>query len=77
VCRRRVDGWLAAAAVVGYAYRPLGDGIRAQALVGSMFAAVGAYASVRFLLRWFQTRTLTPFAIYCLAVGTLSIVHFW
>jgi len=31
------------------------------------------YLSVRFLVRWFNTRTLTPFAIYCLAFGTLSL----
>jgi undecaprenyl-diphosphatase len=31
---------------------------------------------VRFLVRFFQTRTLMPFAIYSLVVGILSIVHF-
>jgi undecaprenyl-diphosphatase len=31
---------------------------------------------VRFLVRWFQTRTLTPFAIYCLIFGGISIIHF-
>ncbi len=29
-----------------------------------------------FYVRWFQTRTLTPFAIYCLAFGALSIIRF-
>jgi undecaprenyl-diphosphatase len=38
--------------------------------------AITAYLSVRFLLRYFQTRTLTPFAIYCLAFGAASILHF-
>jgi undecaprenyl-diphosphatase len=55
---------------------PLGDGVRGQALVGSLFAGVAAYISVRFLTRWFHTRTLTPFAIYCLVAGVVSIVHF-
>jgi hypothetical protein len=32
--------------------------------------------SVRFLVRYFQTRTLTPFAIYCLALGALSVARF-
>ncbi len=54
----------------------LGDGIRGQALVGSIFAALAAYASVRFLMRFFETRTLTPFAIYCLAVGAISMIRF-
>jgi len=54
----------------------LGHGIYSQILVGSICAAVGAYVSVRFLVRWFQTRTLWPFAIYCVVVGAISIVHF-
>jgi len=48
---------------------PLGSGIRGQILAGSLFSGIGAYLSVRFLLRYFQTRTLTPFAIYCTAAG--------
>jgi undecaprenyl pyrophosphate phosphatase UppP len=31
---------------------------------------------VRFLLRFFQTRTLWPFAIYCLAMGTSCALYF-
>jgi undecaprenyl-diphosphatase len=54
----------------------LGNGVRGQALVGSIFAGVAAYLSVRFLMRFFETRTLVPFAIYCLAFGAISIVHF-
>jgi undecaprenyl-diphosphatase len=54
----------------------LGDGVRGQALEGSVFAGLAAYASVRFLMRFFETRTLLPFAIYCLAFGTLSIIRF-
>jgi undecaprenyl-diphosphatase len=55
---------------------PLGDGIRGQALVGSVFAALAAFVSVHFLVRFFQTRTLTPFAIYCLVMGAFCIVRF-
>jgi hypothetical protein len=36
---------------------------------------VGAYLSVRFLLRYFRTRTLYPFAVYCLVAGVGSIVY--
>jgi undecaprenyl-diphosphatase len=54
----------------------LGDGIRGQALVGGAFAAVAAFISVRFLVRFFQTRNLLPFAIYCLAAGAISIIRF-
>ncbi len=28
------------------------------------------------LARWFRTRTLTPFAVYCLAAGLLSLIRF-
>jgi undecaprenyl-diphosphatase len=32
--------------------------------VGSLLSGVGAYLSVRFLIRWFETRSMRPFAIY-------------
>jgi undecaprenyl-diphosphatase len=54
---------------------PLGNGIRGQILVGSVLSFVGAYLSVRFLMKYFQTRTLTPFAIYCFAFGLLSVIY--
>jgi len=46
------------------------------ALVGAACAAVTAYLSVRFLLRYFETNTLTPFAIYCFAAGVLCTIGF-
>ena len=55
---------------------PNGQGIRGQVLLGSVVAAVAAYASVKFLVRFFQTRTLTPFAIYCLVVGAILTIRF-
>ncbi|HXR54255.1 MAG TPA: undecaprenyl-diphosphate phosphatase [Acidimicrobiales bacterium] len=54
----------------------LGNGIRGQVLAGSAAAFVMALLSVRFLLRYFQTRGLTPFACYCLALGAAGIVYF-
>jgi len=54
----------------------LGDGIRGQALVGAIFAGLAAFVSVRFLVRFFQTRTLLPFAVYSLVVGIISIIRF-
>jgi undecaprenyl-diphosphatase len=53
----------------------LGNGIRGQILAGSLFSGIGAYLSVRFLLRYFQTRTLTPFAIYCTVAGLGSLAY--
>ena len=52
----------------------LGDGIRAQVLVGSLASGIGAYLAVRFLTRYFHTRTLTPFAIYCTLAGVASLL---
>jgi undecaprenyl-diphosphatase len=53
---------------------PLGNGIHGQILVGSVLAGVGAYVSVRFLVKFFQTRSLTPMAIYCVIFGLFSLV---
>ena len=53
-----------------------GDHVRGQALVGALCAAVTAYFSVRFLLRYFETNRLTPFAIYCLAIGAALSIGF-
>jgi undecaprenyl-diphosphatase len=53
-----------------------GAHIHGQVLLGVIVTGITAYLSVRFLVRWFQTRTLTPFAIYCLAFGALSIARF-
>jgi undecaprenyl-diphosphatase len=52
-----------------------GDGIRSQVLIGSIAAGFAAYAAVRFLTNYFQTRTLTPFAIYCLAAGIAMTIY--
>jgi len=54
---------------------PLGNGIRPQILVGSVVSGIGAYLSVRFLMKYFQTRTLTPFAIYCVVFGLGAYIY--
>jgi undecaprenyl-diphosphatase len=56
-------------------FGPEGNGIGGQILVGSVLSGLGAYVSVRFLVRYFQTRTLTPFAIYCVLFGAASIIY--
>jgi undecaprenyl-diphosphatase len=53
-----------------------GAHIHGQVAMGVVVAGVAAYFSVRFLMRWFQTRTLTPFAIYCLVFGAASVFRF-
>ncbi|WP_280426979.1 undecaprenyl-diphosphate phosphatase [Nocardia brasiliensis] len=51
-------------------------GIRGPVLVGAIVSGVSSWLAVRFLERYFQTRTLLPFAVYCLVAGTVSIVRF-
>jgi undecaprenyl-diphosphatase len=52
-----------------------GDGVRGPALVGALCAGVTAWLTVRFLMRYFETNRLTPFAAYCVIAGiTLSII---
>ena len=53
-----------------------GDGVRGPALAGAACSAVTAYLAVRFLMRYFETRTLMPFAVYCFAAGLACSVYF-
>jgi undecaprenyl-diphosphatase len=53
----------------------LGDGVRGQAVVACAVAAVTAVFTVRFLVGYFKTKTLTPFAIYCMLFGVAMIVY--
>jgi undecaprenyl-diphosphatase len=53
-----------------------GDGVRGPALVASLCSALAAYFSIRFLMRFFETRTLLPFAIYCFFAGIAATVYF-
>jgi undecaprenyl-diphosphatase len=55
---------------------PLGNGVRGQALAGAVCAGLAAFVSVRFLVRYFETRTLLPFAVYCLIAGAVSVIRF-
>ena len=44
------------------------------ALLGAALSGLAAWASITFLLRYFKTHTLWPFAIYCLAAGLLAFI---
>ncbi|MFG2041736.1 undecaprenyl-diphosphate phosphatase [Dactylosporangium sp. NPDC048998] len=54
-------------------FGPLGSGIHGQVLAGSAASFVAAYLAVRFLTKYFEHRTLNPFAIYCIAAGLASL----
>jgi len=53
-----------------------GNGVRGPALVGALCSAFTAFLAVRFLMRYFETNTLLPFAIYCAAAGTAAAIYF-
>jgi undecaprenyl-diphosphatase len=53
-----------------------GSHIHGQIALGVVVAGVTAYFSIRFLMRYFQTRTLTPFAVYCVVFGAASFFRF-
>jgi len=54
---------------------PLGAGIRGQAVVAAIAAAVTAVITVHFLMRYFKTNNLTPFGIYCIVFGAAMIIY--
>lgn len=51
---------------------PTGHGVLGQVLAGSVVAGLAAYGSLRFLTKYFETRTLNPFAIYCVLAGLVG-----
>ena len=57
-------------------FTPSQASIRGAMLAGSISAAIAAYFSVKFLVKYFKTKTLTPFAIYCFFGGILYSIYF-
>src|SRR5207253_6558573 len=53
-----------------------GNGVRGPALVGAICSAFTAYLAVRFLMRFFETNRLTPFAVYCFLAGLACTLYF-
>jgi undecaprenyl-diphosphatase len=53
-----------------------GDHIHGQVIVGMLVCGVAAYFSVRYLVKYFENRTLLPFALYCLVAGAVSFIRF-
>src|SRR5204863_521745 len=51
-------------------------GLRGPALAGAVCAGLAAWASVNFLMRYFETNRLTPFAWYCLIAGFAALLVF-
>jgi undecaprenyl-diphosphatase len=55
---------------------PAERGELGQILAGALAAAIAAYFSVRFLTKYFETKTLRPFAFYCLLAGVAMSIFF-
>jgi undecaprenyl-diphosphatase len=53
-----------------------GDHIHGQVIVGMLVCGIAAYLSVRYLVKYFENRTLLPFAMYCLVAGAVSFIRF-
>jgi undecaprenyl-diphosphatase len=53
-----------------------GNGVRGAAVIAALCAAVTAYVSIRFLMRFLETNRLTPFAIYCTVAGAALTIGF-
>ena len=57
-------------------FGPDGNGVRGPALVGALCSGLAAWAAVKFLMRYFETNKLTPFAIYCVIAGLIALLVF-
>ncbi len=53
-----------------------GGEVFALALIGGIISGLAAYLSVCFLMRYFETQRLTPFALYCAGAGVISGAYF-
>jgi undecaprenyl-diphosphatase len=53
-----------------------GNGLRGPLLAGSVAAFIAAYLATRFLVKYFENRTLIPFAVYCTLAGLGSLAYF-
>ncbi|MEU4117589.1 undecaprenyl-diphosphate phosphatase [Kitasatospora sp. NPDC028055] len=56
-------------------FKPENSSVLGPVAAGSVAAFVAGYISVRFLTKYFETRSLTPFAVYCFLAGLGSAVY--
>lgn len=46
-------------------------------ILGALTSGIAAYFSVKFLTKYFETKTLIPFAVYCMTIGVILSVFFF
>jgi undecaprenyl-diphosphatase len=44
-------------------------------VIAAVAAAITAVITVHYLMRYFKTRTLTPFGIYCIVFGVAMVIY--
>ena len=54
----------------------LNGGNLSISLIGGLSSGIFAYLSVKFLTKYFETKKLWPFALYCIAFGTILSIIF-
>lgn len=57
-------------------FQPAAAPLRGAIIVGALCAGITAFISIRVLIKYFRTRTLTPFAIYCALAGAGASLYF-
>ena len=57
-------------------YGAIASASQGPLLAGTLAAFIATFISVKFLVRYFKSNSLRPFALYCLAVGLISIIRF-
>jgi undecaprenyl-diphosphatase len=75
-------GFMLATPVIGLAallkvpelFKPEAKNILGMTVLAAIVAGLTAYLSIRFLMRYFETRRLSPFAYYCIGAGLLSLL---
>ncbi|MBV9709764.1 MAG: undecaprenyl-diphosphate phosphatase [Ktedonobacteraceae bacterium] len=45
--------------------------------IGAVLSGIAAYLSTKFLMKYFESGRLDPFAYYCWGAGLLSLILFW
>ncbi|MDA8375975.1 MAG: undecaprenyl-diphosphate phosphatase [Planctomycetia bacterium] len=55
-------------------FKPEAHAILYLTVPAAITAGITAYLSTKFLMKYFETRRLTPFAIYCVVLGTVALL---
>lgn len=58
-------------------FSPKNHALIAPSLVGAIASAISAYVAVKFLTRYFETKSLRPFGVYCIVFGALCSLIFF